>query len=162
MITNAKSRILQLILIAFLAFGLDLDPTSGPSQVGGAEAPKAPESSPSSSSDGVLLVHILESARARDLRLSFCTKSALSERIMRKVCIVQSTSGHHTEYPATEGATVKAILQKSGTRRLNPWRGEPEIVVVKADRIELGKPIEEFLNTSLEAGDIVLFGLIAN
>lgn len=107
-----------------------------------------------------------------DLRLLFCARETLKERISRSVCVVddvRTTLGQDEKNAAREIQidklmSVRELLKKTG---LEKWKGgQPQMRIVKRDAIlqsplqsdtASSKPdVDAFLSQQLEPGDFLI------
>jgi len=108
----------------------------------------------------------------RDLRLLFCDRELLKERISRSVCVVddvRTTLAKDEQNAAKEIhvdklISVRELLKKVGLEKWNG--GQPQLRIVKRDAIlqsplqsdtALSKPdVDAFLSQKLEPGDFLV------
>ena len=107
-----------------------------------------------------------------DMRLLFCDRPVLKDRINRSVCVVddvrttlvKSEQASAREIQIEKSVSAGELLKKIG---LDKWKGgQPQIRIVKRDAIiqsplmsdtTTGKPdVDSFLNQKLEPGDFLI------
>ncbi len=125
----------------------------------GGEAPVSLSAEPSAADD--CFTGLRRAGQRHDLRLLVLEEGLLRKRVQRGVYASGSLADDVREEKVEPGLTVEGFLRHSRWRMLNEWRGtRPALILIKRDGITLGTKTPEFLGLPVEAGDVLIIGLV--